>query len=265
MREEGDPLGDRHFGRIPRGGAQGGRARTATQGHLRRIRHGPDRAELPGRDQHGSQGPTERLVRPQDAGGRADRLLEPIGRALHGRARLRPRKADRILQVRQLRQQGGGDGDRAFRLSAPRSADEGDFVVLGGVARRAGIDRGGPPRDPRRRGQADPGDQVGPHAARRRRGRQPYRLAGRRGLRLRRRVPRGGHHPRGQHRGDVQRGRLLHVSTPAGRQPPGDCHQRRRAGRDGHRCGHPLRAVGAAAGAAKPWRRCATHCPPRPT
>ena len=132
-------------------GPKGVEREAAAQGDLRRIRHRHDRAELPGRDQHRSRGAAERLLRPQDAGGRADRLSQPVGRVVYGRARLRPRKADRLLQVRQLRQQGRRDRDRAVRLPAPGPADRRDPAVPGGAARRAGADRGGPPRHPRPR------------------------------------------------------------------------------------------------------------------
>ena len=81
VRQEGDQVGDRHLGRLPRGRAQGRRARAAAEGHLRRVRHRHDRAELPGRDQHRPGGAAERLVRPQDAGGRANRLPQPVGRS----------------------------------------------------------------------------------------------------------------------------------------------------------------------------------------
>ena len=198
-------------------GPQGAERERRLKEICRGIRDRHDRAELPGGDQHRPAGAAERLLRPQDARRRADRLPQPVRRALHGGARLRPREADRLLEVRQFRQQGGRDRDRAVRLPAPGPADGRDPALSGGVAGRAGADRGRPPRHPRRQRQADPGDQVGPDAARGRRRGQPHRLAGRRGRRLRRRLPRGRHHPRRQHRGAVQR---RHRSTPISRCRP---------------------------------------------
>ena len=42
-------------------------------------------------------------------------------------------------------------------------------------------------------------------------------------------------------------------------------HQRRRAGRDGHRRGDPLRPARARVWPRRPWRSSASRCPPRPT
>ena len=53
-------------------GPKGVEREAAAEGDLRRVRHRHDRAELPGRDQHRSRGATERLLRPQDAGRRAE-------------------------------------------------------------------------------------------------------------------------------------------------------------------------------------------------
>ena len=176
--------------------------------------------------------PSQRQLRRHDAGPRAYRFHLPVGGALHVGARLGHRRRDRLFALRLRGQHARREHGRPDRLFRFRDGNAFHHLVCR-------IDRRGP-RVPFR------GAGLFPHEADRGlQGRTVQGIGPGRGL------AHGGHGrrrcglrsglPAGRHRADPGNRRHVRLRRTAGPavvaqvRPPGNRHQRRRAGRHDHR------------------------------